>query len=85
MHTMGSEEFTKLAVPRGDINAAIVAISSDIFQDPSDGGLYLRGTRKKLLNILLMENELLALLKFLRFPYKALVLLPEEYLLSMAI
>jgi hypothetical protein len=47
MHTMGSEEFTKLAVPRGDINAAIVAISSDIFQDPSDGGLYLRGTRKE--------------------------------------
>lgn len=46
MHTIGSEEMEHMAINRGDIKSALVAVSSDVYQDPKDGLLYVRGSRK---------------------------------------
>lgn len=47
MKTIDSEELTRMAVGRGDINSALVNKSSDVYQDPNDGLLYVRGARKE--------------------------------------
>ncbi|MFN5182388.1 MAG: carboxypeptidase regulatory-like domain-containing protein [Bacteroidota bacterium] len=46
MKTIGTEEMARMAVSRGDINSALVNVSSDVYQDPNDGLLYVRGARK---------------------------------------
>ncbi len=47
MQTIGAKEMAQIATPRGDIKAALVAKSSDVYQDPNDGLLYVRGARKE--------------------------------------
>ena len=47
MHTVDAEEMAHMAVGRGDINSALVNKSSDVYQDPDDGLLYVRGARKE--------------------------------------
>lgn len=46
MKTIGAEEMSRMAISRGDIKAALVAVSPDVYQDPDDGMLYVRGARK---------------------------------------
>jgi Carboxypeptidase regulatory-like domain len=47
IHTIGAEEMARMAVDRGDIKSALVNKSSDVYQDPNDGMLYVRGARKE--------------------------------------
>lgn len=47
IHTIGAEEMARMAVDRGDIKSALVNKSSDVYQDPNDGLLYVRGARKE--------------------------------------
>jgi hypothetical protein len=44
MHTVGAEAFNQMAVSRGDLKGAIVAVSSDVFQD-NNGDIFVRGSR----------------------------------------
>jgi hypothetical protein len=46
MQTIGAAELAVMATPRGDIKTALAAKSSDVYQDPNDGLLYIRGARK---------------------------------------
>jgi hypothetical protein len=46
MKTIGAEEMAQIATPRGDIKTALAAKASDVYQDPNDGMLYVRGARK---------------------------------------
>ena len=47
IHTIGSEEMTRMAVNRGDIKSALANVSSDVYQDPNDGSLLIRGARRE--------------------------------------
>jgi hypothetical protein len=47
IQTIGAKELSQMAVSRGDINSALAAKSADVYQDPNDGLLYVRGARKE--------------------------------------
>ena len=46
MQSIDAQEMSRMAVDRGDIKSALVNKSSDVYQDPNDGLLYVRGARK---------------------------------------
>ncbi|MBC7864964.1 MAG: carboxypeptidase regulatory-like domain-containing protein [Bacteroidia bacterium] len=46
MHVLDGQTLNRMPIQKGDIKGAITAVSSDIYQDPHDGELYLRGSRK---------------------------------------
>ena len=59
IHTIGSEEMARMAVNRGDIKSALVNVSSDVYQDPNDGMLYVRGSRKEATQYLIDGEKLI--------------------------